>query len=122
MEIFEGGCHCKAVRFRVRLAHRRALECNCSVCSMKGYLHLIVGGDALEVLQGEAALETYRFGTGVARHHFCRSCGVHPFYVPRSHPEGFSVNLRCLDDVDLDGFEIRPFDGRNWEARIDEIR
>jgi hypothetical protein len=110
------------VRFSVELTDRVALECNCSICTKKGFLHLIVGGGQLHLERGGNAQREYRFGTGSARHLFCAICGVCSYYVPRSHPDGFSVNLRCLDgDVAAD-FEIRPFDGRNWEDNVSQIR
>lgn len=94
------------------------------MCRKKGLLHLIVESSALEILSGEDELSDYRFGTGTARHLFCKHCGIHPFYVPRSHPDGFSVNLRCLDDyLELrEQFTTRGFHGQDWEGNIDEIR
>ena len=121
-DIFEGGCHCGAVRFRVRAPELRALDCNCSICTKKGFLHLIVARDQFEILSGEESLGDYRFGTGVARHRFCRTCGIHPFYTPRSHPDQVDVNVRCLDEGALERFTIEPFDGRNWEQNVDSIR
>jgi hypothetical protein len=117
-EIHEGGCHCGRVRFRVRGTISGVTDCNCSVCTKKGILHWIVASERFEILRGEGELETYRFGSGVARHRFCRHCGMHPFYVPRSDPEKIDVNVRCLDDVDLGALEISPFDGREWESAI----
>lgn len=133
MLTLEGGCHCGAIRFTVDLAERRALDCNCSICTAKGFLHLIVSRDAvrfvgapdLDALTDDGRLTTYRFGTGVARHTFCSRCGIHPFYVPRSHPEGLDVNVRALDEVarfGLEGWIIEPFDGRRWEEAVDSIR
>jgi hypothetical protein len=119
---FEGGCHCGKVRFRATVRRYTVDECNCSMCSKKGYLHVIVTNEDFELVSGQAALSTYAFNTRTAKHHFCSTCGVHSFYVPRSHPDGFSVNLRCLDDAPLEWFDIRPFDGRNWERHVDEIR
>jgi hypothetical protein len=113
---YEGGCHCGRVRFRVTTGLERVSDCNCSICAKKGFLHLIVEPAKFELLQGEGELTTYTFNTGVARHTFCRTCGIHAFYVPRSHPDKIDVNVRCLDDVDLAEVEITPFDGRNWEA------
>ncbi|HJK91082.1 MAG TPA: GFA family protein [Polyangiaceae bacterium LLY-WYZ-15_(1-7)] len=122
----DGGCHCGALRFRVHLEAREAIECNCSICTKKGYLHLIVPADRFEVLEGdEDALETYTFGTGTAKHHFCWRCGCAPWYVPRSHPGGFDVNVRCLDEVAEQGlgdWTIAPFDGRHWEENVASIR
>lgn len=108
--------------FRVRPRTRTAYDCNCSICAKKGYLHVLVAADDFELVSGREALQTYTFNTGVAKHHFCRHCGVHPFYVPRSHPEGFSANLRCLDREVMPTFAIEPFDGANWEANVDVIR
>jgi hypothetical protein len=115
---FEGGCHCGRVRYRVTARAWRVSECNCSMCRKKGYLHLIVAAHDFELLSGADDLATYTFNTGVAKHHFCATCGVHSFYVPRSHPDGFSVNARCLDDVELAWFEREAFDGANWEQAV----
>jgi hypothetical protein len=99
------------------LASRDAevVDCNCSMCSRVGFLHLIVSNADFELLSGEDFLAEYRFNTGVARHLFCRRCGVKSFYVPRSHPDGISVNARCLDPGELHSMTVRPFDGRHWE-------
>lgn len=119
---FSGGCHCGAVRFRVRVRETIGLDCNCSVCQKKGFLHLIVDPADFVLERGQDALETYQFNTGVARHRFCRSCGIHPFYTPRSHPDRIDVNLRCLDGGVPDGFRIERFDGKNWEDNVEAIR
>ncbi len=121
MKAYEGGCHCGAVRFRVEVEEHRALDCNCSICRKKGFLHLIVSKDRFAILKGEESLMIYRFNTGVARHTFCAVCGIHPFYTPRSHPEGVDVNVRCLDGDARELFEIAPFDGKNWEDNIASI-
>lgn len=114
--VHRGRCHCGAVEFEVEAPARPdVLECNCSICSMTGFLHLIVGRERFRLLRGEDRLVEYRFGTGAARHLFCGTCGVKSFYVPRSHPEGYSVNLRCLAPGTLEGFEVEAFDGRHWE-------
>jgi len=118
-----GGCHCGAVRFTVAApAHLDIDECNCSICRMSGFLHLIVTQQQFELLRGEGALRAYHFHTGTARHLFCEICGVKSFYVPRSHPAGYSVNARCLDPVTVTGMTIRPFDGQHWEEAIRELR
>lgn len=122
MRWLDGGCHCGRVRFRVRVAKFEALDCNCTVCSKKGFLHLIVTKPEFELVKGASDLTTYTFGTGVAKHTFCRVCGMHPFYTPRSHPDGIDVNVRCLDGDALSRFTIVPFDGQNWEANVDAIR
>lgn len=111
-----GGCHCGDVKFEVRAAaNLDLLECNCSMCARSAYLHLIVPASDFRPLSGADKLTDYRFGTGTARHLFCRRCGVKSFYVPRSHPDGYSVNARCLDPASIASMRTRPFDGRNWE-------
>ena len=126
-ESFTGGCHCGRVRFCVRVERSgddrlEAVDCNCSICTKKGFLHLIVTKDAFELLAGGAELSTYTFNTGVAKHTFCRVCGVHAFYTPRSHPDGVDVNVRCLDGDAMTLFTVRPFDGKHWEENIGTIR
>ena len=115
MQTYLGSCHCGRVRFRVTADLSRVTECNCSIYSKKGFLHLIVPQDAFELLGGKDALTTYRFNTGVAQHTFCATCGIQPFYIPRSDPDKIDVNVRCLDDVDVTSLAIGRFDGRNWE-------
>lgn len=111
-----GGCHCGLVRFAVAAPVPVALtDCNCSVCSKTGFLHLIVERGAFELLTGDDAMTDYRFNTGTARHLFCATCGIKSFYVPRSHPDGYSVNWRALDDTDGVPVTVTAFDGRRWE-------
>lgn len=118
-----GGCHCGRVRFEVRApAALQVDECNCSMCTKSGYLHLIVPKARFSLLQGKEALACYQFNTGVARHYFCRHCGIKSFYVPRSNPDGISVNVRCLDDGTLSAMVIEPFDGKNWEANAQRLK
>jgi len=115
-QTFQGGCHCGRVRFRVKSDLARIVDCNCSICSKKGFLHLIVAPEQFELLSGQDELITYEFNTKTAKHTFCRTCGIHPFYVPRSHPDMIDVNVRCLDGVDLAAIHPEPFDGQNWEV------
>ena len=111
----EGGCHCGGVRFQVIIDHPTVLDCNCSICRKKGFLHLIVPPENFILLRGKELLSTYKFNTEVAKHTFCRFCGIHSFYYPRSHPGWVDVNIRCLDRDLSDQFVIEPFDGQNWE-------
>ena len=123
MATHRGGCHCGAVRFEVEAPARvEVSECNCSICTKNAYLHLIVPKERFRLLAGEDALVTYRFGTGVAKHLFCGTCGIESFYVPRSHPDGVSVNLRCLERETVEAVTVTAFDGRNWESAIDGLR
>ena len=118
MRTFRGSCHCGRVAFNVTADLAHVSECNCSICTKKGYLHLIVPSERFELLRGEEDLTTYQFNTGVAKHTFCKVCGIHPFYVPRSDPDKIDVNVRCLDGVDLARIRPVPFDGRHWEEAI----
>jgi hypothetical protein len=119
LRTYEGGCHCGAVRFRVTGDLDKVTYCNCSMCTKKGILHFIVSPEQFELVSGADALSTYRFNTGVARHTFCKTCGIHPFYVPRSDPDKIDVNARCLDGVDVTALKVNTFDGRNWEAAME---
>ncbi len=115
----KGGCHCGRIRFEVDApAAIKATRCNCSICTMCGYLHLIVGKQQFRLMQGEEVLHSYTFNTGAAKHHFCSFCGIKSFYVPRSHPDGISVNVNCLDRESIESVEEESFDGRNWEQNI----
>lgn len=122
MAILNGGCHCGRVRFEVASsADIAADECNCSICRMSGYVHLLVEKSAFKLLQGEEALENYRFNSGIAQHYFCRDCGIKSFYVPRSHPDGVSINVNCLDQDDIASLAVTPFDGENWEKNVHKL-
>ncbi|MEO7027221.1 MAG: GFA family protein [Caulobacteraceae bacterium] len=117
-----GGCHCRAVRFATFLGEPTdASVCNCSICEMTDFLHVIVPESRFLLERGEDSLTEYRFNTGVARHLFCRLCGVKSFYRPRSNPGGWSVNARCLDDFGELDIRVTPFDGRDWERHGDEL-
>ena len=116
MVTHRGGCHCGGVRFEALAPARvQVTECNCSMCARSGYLHLIVPKERFKLVSGADALTTYQFNTGTARHLFCSVCGVKSFYVPRSHPDGYSVNARCLDEGTLEDMTIVRKDGKNWE-------
>jgi len=117
-----GGCHCGAVRFDVKLPRAIEVEdCNCSICRMSGNIHVIIPASRFRLVKGEGALTDYRFGTGTAKHVFCRVCGVKSFYVPRSNPDGFAVTWRCLDDWDALEVTTTPFDGVHWEKHAGRL-
>ncbi len=117
-----GGCHCGKVRFEVDApAELEVQSCNCSICAMTAYLHLIVPKTRFRLLTGKEELTTYTFNTGVAQHHFCATCGIKSFYVPRSNPDGISVNARCLEPATISRIHITDFDGRNWEDHAHQL-
>ncbi|NVJ64151.1 MAG: GFA family protein [Flavobacteriaceae bacterium] len=118
-----GSCHCGAIKFSVSAPpDLKVNECNCSICSKAGYLHLIVPADRFVLLQGEQCLTTYTFNTHTAKHFFCKHCGIKPFYIPRSHPDGYSVNVRCLDETSINSIEIRLTNGKEWEKHYPQGR
>jgi hypothetical protein len=120
MKTMQGGCHCGKVRFKVTADLDNVTVCNCSICTKKGILHLIVPPEQFELLSGKDDLATYTFNTGVAKHSFCRTCGIHAFYVPRSDPDKIDVNARCIDDIDLAALDLKYFDGQNWEQAMEK--
>lgn len=122
MITYKGSCHCGAVQFEVDAPGKlTVIECNCSICEMTAYLHLIVPASRFRLVSGNEHLNTYSFNTGVAKHKFCRICGIKPFYIPRSNPDGIDVNVRCIDKNSIKEIEVRPFDGRNWERNADKL-
>ena len=123
MTIHKGGCHCGQVRFEVKSpTDIEVNECNCSVCCLTGYLHLIVRKDKFKLISGQEELSIYQFNTNVAKHFFCTNCGIKSFYIPRSNPDGYSINARCLDPETVTSMTINPFDGRNWKNHADKLR
>ena len=123
MVTHSGGCHCGRVRFEVIAPKRLSVsECNCSICSKAGYLHLVVPADWFKLLSGSDTLKTYSFNTHAAKHLFCSVCGIKSFYVPRSHPDGISVNARCIDSETIEELTVTPLNGREWEAQYPKGR
>ena len=117
-----GGCHCGAVRFEAALADEvEAQTCTCSICTMTGFIHVIVPASRFHFIQGTESLTTYTFNTGIAQHLFCSVCGVKSFYRPRSNPDGWSVNARCLDAADRPNLRLSEFDGAHWEAHAHDL-
>ncbi len=122
LSMHRGGCHCGRVRFEVDAPRMPEVQsCNCSLCSMTAYLHLIVPRSRFRLLTPWEELSEYTFNTGTAKHLFCRTCGIKSFYVPRSNPDGYSVNVRCLEPGSLGEVRVVPFDGRNWDANGDAL-
>ena len=119
--IYQGSCHCGAIQFEVEAPESVEVEnCNCSICAMTGFLHLIVPARHFRLLSGEESLTTYTFNTGVAKHKFCKICGVKPFYIPRSNPDGVDINLRCLSTQPKQ-VKVIDFDGQNWEQNAHTV-
>jgi len=122
MQWHRGGCHCGAVAFEVQSPDEvELIDCNCSMCAKTGYLHLIVPKSQFTLVRGQDVLATYTFNTGAAKHMFCKVCGIKSFYVPRSHPNGYSVNFRCLDAGEFKSIMTTEFDGQQWELHVGEL-
>ncbi len=118
MAIYQGGCHCGAVRFEVEGEIEDVAVCNCSICAKTAYLHWHVEPGQFKLLTTESAIRNYQFGTMTSKNYFCESCGISPFRHSRSEPELFDINIRCLDGVDVDSFPTEVFDGQNWEEAM----
>lgn len=117
-----GGCHCGRVAFEVLVGEEITVQhCNCSICRMTGFVHLIVPASSFQLIKGHDDLGEYRFNSGTARHLFCKHCGIKSFYVPRSNPDGFSVNLRCIDLPQAVRVVEENFDGENWEKNSEQL-
>ena len=118
-----GACHCGTVKFEfLDKEHLQVLNCNCSVCRRTKFEHVIVPKHRFKLLTEEGDLAEYQFGTKTAKHTFCKVCGVKPFYSPRSHPDSFSVNLRCVDQSTVTGTSVEDFDGENWERARERLQ
>jgi hypothetical protein len=118
----KGGCHCGAVTFEVQAPDEVELvDCNCTMCARTGYLHLMVPKSRFRLLTGKRKLTTYQFNSKTAKHLFCSVCGIKSFYVPRSHPDGYSVNFRCLNANDFKSIITTEFDGKNWEENASSL-
>ena len=118
---YTGSCHCGAIRFEVEAPEEiRCYDCNCSICSKSGYLHLIVPPSRFRLISGRDNITTYTWNTGVAKHTFCTTCGIKAFYIPRSNPDGYDVNVRCLEPQP-EKIIIESFDGRHWEQHAADV-
>ena len=117
-----GGCHCGAVRFTAQVDPKQTLlDCNCSLCSMTGHLHLMAKHTAFVLHTERSNLNSYRFNTGQAEHLFCTNCGIKSFYQPRSHPDSWSINAHCIKGFKAKDWKIEKFDGQNWEQAKSQL-
>jgi len=123
--LYTGGCHCQAIRFEIKLENSieqtEITSCNCSMCEKTAYLHLIIAKTKMKLLSNNGNLSNYQFNKKIAKHYFCKTCGIKSFYQPRSHPDKWSINARCLDDFSTFKINTASFDGKNWEQNIHKI-
>ena len=118
-----GSCHCKQIQFEVKGEKNiKVLDCSCSICSILNYKHYIVNKSQFKLLKGKKDLSTYTFNTNVAKHLFCKNCGIKSFYIPRSHPDSISVNLNCIYSKTINKVKIIKFDGKHWKKNINKIK
>ncbi|HIP80822.1 MAG TPA: GFA family protein [Leucothrix mucor] len=124
MKTYHGSCHCGVVTFKARMDLSSITQCNCSICSKKGSLHHRISQENFKLLSGEDDLTLYQFDSKEAKHLFCKYCGIHSFSHPRFDPKMVSVNVRCLDDFDVqtENYDLTQFDGKNWEQAVAKIR
>jgi hypothetical protein len=121
MKEYTGGCHCGAIRFSFHSKESAQIwKCNCSICDMIDYDHLFIKHDLFKLTSGKELIEKYVFETKSAKHYFCKLCGIKSFYQPRSHPDAYSIHLKCVDDPPEIN-EIIYFDGKNFEDSIKKI-
>lgn len=119
----KGNCHCGAIQWEIQAPSILQLdECNCSICQMQGFQQLTLPLRRFSLTRGQDNLATYTFGTHIAQHYFCKTCGIESYYVPRSNPDGVSINFRCLDKATVTSYEIAPFDGQNWEQNAGKLK
>lgn len=123
MNTYHGSCHCRKVKFSVKTEIDKVVLCNCSICTKKGVLHHRVSPDEFSLIEGKEYLSLYQFDTKEAKHFFCKDCGIHPFSNPRAAPNMYSINIRCLDNYDLETekYEVVKFDGLNWEEAVAKL-
>ena len=121
MDKFKGSCHCGAIQIELSADLEKIIQCNCSICSKKGALHYRTKPENFALISGENNLSLYQFGTKQAQHLFCKTCGIHVFSRPRIAPEQYSVNVRCLEGIDIEKLTVVPFDGQNWERSVQEL-
>jgi len=120
-KLHQGGCHCGAVRYQVRIDVSQGGRCNCSICNKLGQLGSIVKPDAFQLLSGADSITKYSWRNPLTHRAFCKRCGVHCFgagHLPELGGDFVSVNLNTLDDVDPLDVQVIYWDGRhdNWQA------
>lgn len=112
---YQGSCHCGQIAFEVEGEIDGVMSCNCSICQRKGALMWFVPRASLQVTRGERAMSSYTFNKHAIQHKFCPNCGIHAF-GEGTDPSGeamAAINVRCLENIDLDTLKVTHFDGRS---------
>jgi len=116
MKTYEGNCHCGAVRFSFKHGDiTEGVRCNCSICKRKAAVMspFTIKAEELEIQANDDALGCYQFGSKIAKHYFCKHCGIYPFHLTLRNPGEYRVNLGCIDAIDTYSLQIRVFDGNS---------
>lgn len=111
MKTYTGSCHCGHVQFEVDLDLNHMRVCDCTICRKRGALNYRVDGSQLRILTPLDELALYQWHTYTAKDYFCPICGVLPFRRPRTAPDLWTINVRCLDGVDLDSIPVKRVHG-----------
>jgi hypothetical protein len=122
MGAWSGSCHCGAVRFRVEAEIEELTRCDCSLCRRKGAMMAKVPGSGLTILEGEAELTLYQWNHRIARHYFCRHCGIYTFHCKRADPSSYGVNVGRLEDFNVSAFPFREADGVGMTVKAKDAR
>jgi hypothetical protein len=107
MPIYTGSCHCGAVQFQIEADITELITCDCSLCAKKNALMAKVHESGFTMLSSWDTVGEYRWNTMVARHHFCKTCGIYTFHKRRSQPDHYGINVRCLDAFDATAIPVR---------------
>lgn len=114
--IYEGQCHCGAIHFRFEGEEiKEGIRCNCSICARKGALMSaqVIPEEELTIRAKDDALGLYQFGSGTAKHYFCRNCGIYTHHETARFPDAYRVNLGCIDELETLDIPYNLFDGKN---------
>lgn len=116
MKEYKGNCHCGAISFSFKQKEiDKGLRCNCSICKRKGAVMsaFTLAPEEIEIGEKNEALSLYQFDSKVAKHYFCKFCGIYPFHQTMRKPGQYRVNLGCIDEIDTNAIEVELFDGKS---------
>ena len=107
-----GSCHCKNIEFQIETDLEKIIQCNCSICIRRNAKMIIVPKDKFNLIKGEQDLALYQFNSNIAKHYFCKKCGIYTHHNRKSDPNGMGVNLGCIYELDAMDYDAISFDGR----------
>ena len=109
---YTGSCHCGSIKFEIDSDLEKIVQCNCSICIKRNAKMIMISKENFKLLEGSENLSLYQFNTEIAKHFFCKKCGIYTHHNRKSDPNGMGVNLGCIDDVDPMKFDVIQFDGK----------